>query len=54
MNDDRREQVLAPWRKLLEEPENQVDVEEQFEELLKMADDFKMHEHMDIGKYDEE
>ncbi|ROM84846.1 hypothetical protein BK652_09695 [Pseudomonas brassicacearum] len=42
MNDHRRDQALAAWRKLLEEPEIRMDVEEQYEELLKMADDFKV------------
>lgn len=41
MSDDRREQALAAWHKLLDEPEIRMDVEEQYDELLKMADDFK-------------
>ncbi|WP_177435478.1 hypothetical protein [Pseudomonas sp. Sample_11] len=42
MGDHRRGQVLAAWRKLLESPEIRMDVEEQYKELLKMADDFKV------------
>lgn len=42
MSDDRREQAPAAWHKLLDEPEIRMDVEEQYDELLKMADDFKL------------
>jgi len=38
MNDDRKKQALVAWRKLLEEPEIRMDAEEQYDELLKMAD----------------
>ncbi|WP_085747329.1 hypothetical protein [Pseudomonas sp. R45(2017)] len=38
MNDDRKKQALVAWRKLLEEPEIRMDTEEQYDELLKMAD----------------
>jgi hypothetical protein len=38
MSDIRKEQALAAWRKLLEEPEIRMDAEDQYDELLKMAD----------------
>lgn len=34
----KREEALSAWRKLLEEPEIRMDAEEQYDELLKMAD----------------
>ncbi|TWC17137.1 hypothetical protein FBY06_11815 [Pseudomonas sp. SJZ085] len=42
MSDDRREQALEAWHKLLDEPEVRMDAEEQYDELLKMADEFKV------------
>lgn len=41
MIDDRKEQALAAWRKLLEKPEIRMDAEEQYDELLKLADEYK-------------
>ncbi|MBK5343865.1 hypothetical protein JFU48_21050 [Pseudomonas sp. TH49] len=41
MNDDRKVQALSAWRKLLEEPEIRMDAEEQYDELLKLADEYK-------------
>ncbi|WP_460410410.1 MULTISPECIES: hypothetical protein [unclassified Pseudomonas] len=41
MNDDRKKQELVGWRKLLEEPEIRMDAEEQYDELLKLADEYK-------------
>lgn len=41
MNDDRKAQALSAWRKLLEEPEIRMDAEEQYDELLKLADEYK-------------
>ncbi|CAI8929848.1 GTP-binding protein [Pseudomonas serboccidentalis] len=38
MSDGRKEQALAAWRKLLEDPEIRMDIEDQYDELLKMAD----------------
>jgi hypothetical protein len=38
MSDDRKGQALAAWHKLLDEPEIRMDVEDQYDELLKMAD----------------
>lgn len=38
MSDIRKEQALAAWRKLLEEPAIRMDAEDQYDELLKMAD----------------
>lgn len=38
MIDDRKEQALAAWRKLLEVPGIRMDAEDQYDELLKMAD----------------
>lgn len=41
MNDDRKEQALVAWRRLLEEPDIRMDAEEHYDELLKLADEFK-------------
>lgn len=41
MNADRKEQALAAWRKLLNSPEIRMDAEEQYDELLKLADEYK-------------
>jgi hypothetical protein len=40
-SDDRKGQALAAWRRLLEEPEIRMDAEEQYDELLKLADEYK-------------
>jgi hypothetical protein len=41
MNDDQKKQALAAWYKLLKEPEIHMDVEEQYDELLKAADEME-------------
>ncbi|MFJ7281918.1 hypothetical protein [Pseudomonas sp. NPDC099000] len=41
MNDDRKNEALAAWRKLLNEPEIRMDAEEQYDELLKAADEME-------------
>jgi len=41
MNADRNEQALAAWRKLLSSPEIRMGAEEQYDELLKLADEYK-------------
>lgn len=41
MSDDQKEKAIATWRKLLEEPEIRMSVEEQFEALVMMADELK-------------
>jgi hypothetical protein len=38
---DQKVQALSAWRKLLEEPEIRMGAEEQYDELLKLADDYK-------------
>lgn len=38
MRFDEKRKALLAWHKLLEEPEIRMDVEEQYDELLKMAD----------------
>jgi beta-phosphoglucomutase-like phosphatase (HAD superfamily) len=53
MDDYRRNQALAAWRKLLEEPGIRMDAEEQYEELLKMADDFKLQGIIDADDWRE-
>lgn len=41
MNDDQKKLALAAWYKLLHEPEIRMDVEEQYDELLKAADEME-------------
>ncbi|MGF6127227.1 mannitol/fructose-specific phosphotransferase system IIA component (Ntr-type) [Pseudomonas frederiksbergensis] len=41
MSDDQKEKAIATWRRLLEEPEIRMSVEEQFEALVMMADELK-------------
>jgi glycerol dehydrogenase-like iron-containing ADH family enzyme len=41
MNDDQKKQALAAWQKLLNEPEIRMDAEEQYDELLKAADEME-------------
>jgi hypothetical protein len=41
MNDDQKEQALAAWYQLLKEPEIRMDAEEQYDELLKAADEME-------------
>ncbi|KAA0968808.1 hypothetical protein [Pseudomonas sp. ANT_H12B] len=41
MNDDQKEQALTAWYQLLKEPEIRMDVEEQYDELLKAADEME-------------
>lgn len=41
MTDDRRREALAAWYKLLAKPEIRMDVEEQYDELLKAADEME-------------
>jgi hypothetical protein len=38
MSDDRKEHALTAWRTLLDAPEIRMDVEDQHDDLLKMAD----------------
>ncbi|NNA56377.1 MULTISPECIES: hypothetical protein [Pseudomonas] len=42
MSDGRKEQALAAWQKLLETPEIRMDAEDQYDELLKMADSMEL------------
>lgn len=41
MSEDQKEKAIATWRRLLEEPEIRMSVEEQFEALVMMADELK-------------
>jgi hypothetical protein len=41
MTDDLRREALAAWYKLLATPEIRMDVEEQYDELLKAADEME-------------
>ncbi|MHC8285999.1 hypothetical protein ACYZUD_04035 [Pseudomonas sp. XS1P51] len=41
MNDDQRKEALAAWYQLLKEPEIRMDAEEQYDELLKVADEME-------------
>ena len=40
MYDLRKSQALAAWQKLFNQSEIRMDVEEQYEALLRLADDF--------------
>lgn len=51
MNDDRKKQALVAWRKLLEEPEIRMDTEEQYDELLKMADTMEQDGLITAGEW---
>jgi hypothetical protein len=53
MNDDQKEKAIAVWRKLLEEPEIRMDVEEQFEALVMMADELRRTGVIDGGEWRE-
>lgn len=41
MNDSRKIHALIAWEKLFNNPEIRMDAEEQYEELLRLADDFE-------------
>lgn len=41
MTDERREEALAAWYALLATPEIRMDVEDQYDELLKAADEME-------------
>lgn len=41
MNALRKSQALAAWQKLFNQPEIRMDAEEQYEALLRLADDFE-------------
>jgi hypothetical protein len=51
MNADRNEQVLAAWRKLLSSPEISMGAEEQYDELLKLADEYKRAGVIDVDDW---
>lgn len=40
MYEDRRGQALATWHKLLERPEFRMTAQEQYEELLRLAEEY--------------
>ncbi|WP_445178244.1 hypothetical protein [Pseudomonas sp. McL0111] len=40
MYEDRKLQALETWHKLLEHPEIRMNAEEQYEELLRLADEY--------------
>ncbi|MHC8400578.1 hypothetical protein ACYZTX_14145 [Pseudomonas sp. MDT1-17] len=41
MSDEQKRQALAAWYQLLKEPEVRMDCEEQYDELLKAADEME-------------
>jgi lipopolysaccharide biosynthesis regulator YciM len=41
MNRERKDLALATWRKLLESPETRMNASEQYDELLRLADEFQ-------------
>ncbi|WP_339498952.1 hypothetical protein [Pseudomonas silesiensis] len=41
MNDDQKAQALEAWYQLLKEPRIRMDAEDQYDELLKAADDME-------------
>lgn len=41
MNDDRKQEALDAWYQLLKEPQIRMDCEEQYDELLKAADEME-------------
>jgi hypothetical protein len=41
MNDSRKSHALTSWGKLFNQPEIRMDAEEQYEALLRLADDFE-------------
>ncbi|MCW8278411.1 hypothetical protein IMF27_24980 [Pseudomonas sp. PCH199] len=41
MNDHRKSQALTAWERLFNQPEIRMDAEEQYEALLRLADDFE-------------
>ncbi|MGF6208253.1 hypothetical protein [Pseudomonas frederiksbergensis] len=49
MSEDQKEKAIATWRRLLEEPEIRMSVEEQFEALVMMADELKRTGVIDRG-----
>lgn len=49
----KREEALTAWRQLLDKPGIRMDVEEQYEELLKLADDFKQGGVINSGDWRE-
>jgi hypothetical protein len=51
MSDDRKEQALLAWRKLLETPEIRMSAEEHYDELLKAADDLERNGIIDSGEW---
>lgn len=41
MNDHRKSQALTAWERLFNQPEIRMDAEEQYEALLRLADEFE-------------
>lgn len=41
MNDDPKAQTLSAWHELLTNPEVQMDARERYDELLRLADNFR-------------
>jgi hypothetical protein len=50
MNHNQKNQALASWRQLLEHPKIRMDAGEQYDELLRLADEFH---HKGIIDWDE-
>jgi hypothetical protein len=51
MSDDRKEQALAAWRRLFDVPDIRMDAEEQYDELLKMADTMEQEGLITAGEW---
>ena len=53
MSEDQKERAIAIWRRMLEEPEIRMDIEEQFTALVMMADELKVSGVIDIDDWRE-
>ncbi|WP_085731229.1 MULTISPECIES: hypothetical protein [unclassified Pseudomonas] len=51
MRVEEKRNALSAWRKLLEEPEIRMDAEEQYDELLKMADAMEQEGLITAGEW---
>jgi len=51
MNDDQKAQALHAWYQLLREPQIRMDAEEQYDELLKAADEMERNGLISGGEW---
>ncbi|WP_338919414.1 hypothetical protein V0M98_18715 [Pseudomonas silesiensis] len=51
MNDDQKVQALDAWYQLLREPQIRMDAEEQYDELLKAADEMERNGLISGGEW---